>query len=242
MVTVNNRAKDEVRTDVWRRMDAADAGRSGSVHGKIPDFVGAETAAQRLATLEQWRGAAVIKANPDKAQAEVRSNVLDTGRLLYMAVPRLASFEPFYQLDPRTLAAPVRHVITSAGAAEHAPRVQVEEMRPVDVVVCGSVAVNRAGVRIGKGAGYSDIEIALLKDAGLLGPETLIVTTVHPLQVVDEPLPESRHDARLDVIVTPEETIFCTSPREPVGIVWTDLSEDKIKSIPALAARTARRG
>jgi NAD(P)-dependent dehydrogenase (short-subunit alcohol dehydrogenase family) len=36
-------------------------------------------------------------------------------------------------------------------------------MRPVNLVVCGSVAVNRRGVRLGKGAGYSDIEVALLQ-------------------------------------------------------------------------------
>lgn len=37
-------------------------------------------------------------------------------------------------------------------------------MRPVDIVVCGSVAVNRAGVRLGKGTGYSDIEAGLITD------------------------------------------------------------------------------
>lgn len=36
--------------------------------------------------------------------------------------------------------------------------------------------------RIGKGAGYGDIEVALLAEAGLSGPETTIYTTVHDLQ------------------------------------------------------------
>lgn len=52
------------------------------------------------------------------------------------------------------------------------------------MVVCGSVAVNRRGTRLGKGAGYSDIEVALLQEAGLIGPSTVIMTTVHPPQVV----------------------------------------------------------
>jgi len=82
-------------------------------------------------------------------------------------------------------------------------------MRPVDLVVCGSVAVNRDGVRIGKGAGYSDIEVAILCEAGLIGPQTTIVTTVHSLQVVEGPLPETEHDFGVDVIVTPEEIIEC---------------------------------
>ena len=55
-------------------------------------------------------------------------------------------------------------------------------MRPVDLITCGTVAVDRQGVRIGKGAGYSDIEVGLLVEVGLITPETTIVTTVHDLQ------------------------------------------------------------
>ena len=56
------------------------------------------------------------------------------------------------------------------------------EMRFVDLVVCGSVAVNERGARLGKGAGYSDIEVGLLAEAGLIGERTTIATTVHELQ------------------------------------------------------------
>ncbi|OXY92778.1 hypothetical protein BEK98_25155 [Streptomyces diastatochromogenes] len=56
---------------------------------------------------------------------------------------------------------------------------------PVDVVVLGSVAVNRDGARIGKGADYSDLEFGLLTEAGLSGAGTLVVTTIHRLQVID---------------------------------------------------------
>jgi 5-formyltetrahydrofolate cyclo-ligase len=64
--------------------------------------------------------------------------------------------------------------LNSVGLA-HNPEVAgsnpaVADMRPVDIVVCGSVAVNRQGARLGKGAGYSDIEVALLQEAGLIGP------------------------------------------------------------------------
>lgn len=45
-------------------------------------------------------------------------------------------------------------------------------MRPVDLIVCGTVAVNRRGVRVGKGGGYSDLEFALLVEAGLMIDET----------------------------------------------------------------------
>ena len=57
---------------------------------------------------------------------------------------------------------------------------------------------------LGKGAGYSDIEVALLAEAGLISERTMIATTVHDLQVLDEDLPEQVHDFRVDLIVTPD--------------------------------------
>src|SRR3712207_8895655 len=42
--------------------------------------------------------------------------------------------------------------------------------------------LNRDGVRVGKGGGYSDLELGLLIEAGLVDDSTTIATTVHPLQ------------------------------------------------------------
>ena len=109
-------------------------------------------------------------------------------------------------------------------------------MCPVDLIVCGTVAVNRQGVRIGKGAGYSDIEVGLLAEAGLIGPATIIATTVHQLQVVDEPLPHDEHDFTVDYIVTPQEIISCGPAYRPRGVVWPNLGEEQIAAIPVLAA------
>ncbi|NIJ14631.1 hypothetical protein FHU38_005032 [Saccharomonospora amisosensis] len=100
--------------------------------------------------------------------------------------------------------------------------------------------MNRHGVRLGKGAGYSDIEVALLQEAGLVGPETTIVTTVHDLQVTDDDLPETTHDFSVDIVVTPTTVIRCDEPRRPHGLLWDDLPTDKIAAIPALAARLRR--
>lgn len=109
----------------------------------------------------------------------------------------------------------------------------------MDLVVVGSVAVNRRGTRLGKGAGYSDIEIALLQEAGRIGPSTVIVTTVHPLQVIDEPIPETEHDFSVDLIVTPGEVIACEPQRRPTGLYWNNLTATKIAAIPVLAAKAA---
>jgi 5-formyltetrahydrofolate cyclo-ligase len=226
--------KDAVRQRVWDTLRSEGAAPP-DVHGHIPSFFGADEAAARLAGLHAWRAAGVVKANPDTAQLPVRVAALTEGKLLYMAVPKLATVEPFYLLDPARLGAPIDAIATSSGAAMHAERVSVAQMQPVDLIVCGSVAVNRSGVRIGKGAGYSDIELALLADAGFISPATTIVTTVHQLQVVDDELPETEHDFSVDLIVTPQETIVCGPPRRPTGILPDHLTEAKIKAIPVLA-------
>ncbi|HEY4728722.1 MAG TPA: 5-formyltetrahydrofolate cyclo-ligase, partial [Actinomycetes bacterium] len=112
------------------------------------------------------------------------------------------------------------------------------ELHPVDLVVCGSVAVNREGARVGKGGGFSDLEFALLVEAGLIGPDTVVATTVHPLQLLAEALPETAHDFRLDLIVAGEEVIGCPRTRRPQGILWDHLDPAKIAAIPVLAQRT----
>jgi 5-formyltetrahydrofolate cyclo-ligase len=118
--------------------------------------------------------------------------------------------------------------------------VQVEEIQPVDLAVAGSVAVNKIGARVGKGGGFSDIEIALLTEVGVIGPHTTVVTTVHPLQVVADPLPEMLHDFRVDVIVTPDEVMRATDPRPSPGIIWDELEQAKIAEIPVLARLSSR--
>jgi 5-formyltetrahydrofolate cyclo-ligase len=228
--------KAAVRRRIWETLDAQGAVQPAGSFGHIPSFVGAAQAARRLTTIPAWESARVVKANPDRAQHPVRVAALTAGRLLYMAVPRLESVEPFFRLDPAQLpqSTDLDVVASGRGAAESAPRVRVAEMRPVDLVVCGSVAVDRTGARIGKGAGYSDIEVALLVDAGLIGQNTTIVTTVHDLQVVDEELPAERYDFRVHAIVTPTRVIMCPPAAPPRGIDWERVGPDQLAAIPAL--------
>lgn len=238
VVGVSNidQAKQAVRDRVWRLLEREGAALEGS-YGKIPGFRGAAATAERLAELDVWKRARIIKANPDWAQLPVRIQVLKDGKLLYMAVPRMASLHPFFLLDPAVLNLPPEQAAEKQGAAQVARRVGVEEMQPIDVVVCGSVAVNRSGARIGKGAGYSDLEVALLIEAGLVTDETVIVAPVHRLQIVDEEIPETGHDFSVDLIVTPDEVIECPSRHRPQGVVWEDLTPEKIAAIPALKAQ-----
>jgi 5-formyltetrahydrofolate cyclo-ligase len=228
-------AKRLVRERIWSLLDQHGAVQPPGAAGHIPSFVGADQAAERLAELPAWTSAQVDKSNPDRAQLPVRVRALQDGKTVYMAVPRLETVQPFYRLDPQALGdVDVDVAATGAGAARVAPRVGLDQIRPVDLIVCGSVAVDRRGVRIGKGAGYSDIEVALLHDAGLLHPQTVIVTTVHDLQVVDHPIPDSPHDFRVHLIVTPTQVIPCAPSPPPAGIDWHLVTTEQKVAIPVL--------
>ena len=109
----------------------------------------------------------------------------------------------------------------------------------------GCVAAGEDGARLGKGGGFADLEFALATGAGLIGPDTVAVTTVHELQLRPAgAIPLTGHDVPLDFIVTPERVIDCRSgqrPRPKTGICWDDLTEEKIAAIPLLAALRAQR-
>jgi 5-formyltetrahydrofolate cyclo-ligase len=227
-------AKQRVRERIWRRLENEGAARFPGARGRIPNFRGAEAAAERLAELPEWEAAPVVKSNPDAPQLPVRRRARRDGKTLYMAVPRLAEDRPFVRVagDPTIKKA----------LAEGVP-VRAEDLGHVDLVVCGTVAVNHAGVRVGKGGGYSDLELGLLVEAGLIDDATIIVTTVHPLQLLDEELPETAHDFRVDIVVTPDDVVRTHARRRSPGVLWDDLDDETIESIPVLAARrTLRRG
>jgi 5-formyltetrahydrofolate cyclo-ligase len=234
-------AKAGLRQEVWGAMRAANVARFPGAKGRIPNFSGAEAAAGRLRDLPAWRAAATLKANPDSAQLPVRQRSLEDGKTVYMAVPRLAGEEPFFALDPDHLSDPPRKAASISGASRSARRVRLEDLTPVDLVVMGSVAAGEDGARLGKGGGFADLEFALAAAAGLIGPHTVCVTTVHELQVrAAGEIPLTSHDVPVDFIVTPDRVIDCRSergPRPDAGICWDDLTDEKIAAIPLLAAQ-----
>jgi 5-formyltetrahydrofolate cyclo-ligase len=233
-------AKAELRQEVWDAMRAARVARFPGAAGRIPNFTGAEAAAERLRGMPEWQAARTLKANPDLPQLPVRQRALEDGKTVYMAVPRLAEPEPFFALDPDHLAEPPRRAASISGAARSARRVRLDELAGVDLVVMGSVAASEDGARLGKGGGFADLEFALATAAGLIGPQTIAVTTVHELQLRPAgAIPLTSHDVPVDFVVTPERVIDCRAgrgPRPVSGIQWADLTEEKIAAIPLLSA------
>lgn len=230
------RSKDQVRKAVWKAMDREGVSRFPGAEGRIPNFAGAKLAAQKLSAHRLWKRARVVKANPDSPQTHVRRLALEDGKTLVMAVPRLRDQHPFRLLDPRELSAKqVREAATIKGALKHGKVVALEEMPEIDFVLCGSVAVNLSGARIGKGGGFSDLEYGLLIEEGLIDEHTVVATTVHPIQILREHLPVIDHDLPVDMIATPRAVIEVERQYDrPRGILWDHLQPPQIREIPIL--------
>jgi 5-formyltetrahydrofolate cyclo-ligase len=164
----------------------------------------------------------------------VRLRALREGKIVYMAVPRLREARCFWELDPSRLD-DLAAAASIQGAARLGRPVHPRELPRIDLVVAGSVAVARTGARLGKGGGYSDLEYAIGRTVGCIDDETVVATTVHPLQLVDE-LPEAPHDFRLDLIVTTDEAIRCDRGRraQPRGVLAAELTPDRRAAIPIL--------
>ena len=221
---------------VWRAMEVRGISRFPGTKGRIPNFVGAERAALHLQTLPAWRAARVVKINPDAPQLPVRRMALREGKRVYMAVPRLRDLECFLELDPARLGTRALQAASIKGAERLGRPVGLEAMPPIDLIVCGSVAVNGKGARVGKGGGFSDLEYGLLAETGKVGPRTPIVTTIHPIQMLPQEIEMRAHDIPVDVVVTPDGPISLTAafPR-PRGIYPEALDDRKIEEVPVLA-------
>lgn len=231
-------AKDDLRREVWSALESGSTG-VGAVRSRIPNFVGAHEAADRLATLDIWKRASVVKSNPDPAQAHVRLRALQDGKTLYAPVPELTESFPFVRLDPADLRSrriSFENVMFSEGAVEIGVPVDFNEMEPFDIVVVGCVAVTRVGGRTGKGGGFADLELGIFRDVGLVQPATPIVTTVHGSQVVDDGrVAMVAHDTPLDWIITPDEVIETrTGYPRPGGVDWPSVQPDQLAGIPFL--------
>jgi 5-formyltetrahydrofolate cyclo-ligase len=235
------KTKDVFRGKIWKLLPLRKVARFPGAEGRIPNFIGAEACARMLAETSYWKKARVLKVNPDSPQRAIRHKALATGKIIYMAVPRLHSDKPFIELDPTKLKCSAYVASSIKGATQYGRPVSLDEVREIDLIVCGSVAVNRAGARVGKGGGYSDLEFALLSEAKKIGPKTPIVTSVHPLQIVGEDIPMTEHDIPLSAIITPEEVIEVRSSfSRPKGIYWKILPKEKIAAIPVLRKRSRK--
>jgi len=238
-----NADKDELRRSVWQTLEETGAA-IGDPWSTIPDFVGAQAAAERFCELPAWQNSQIVKSNPDRAQSWVRLQALQQGKTVYTPVPELVNDYPFLLLDPEVLleqGVDFESVMFSEGAVEHGQRVQFSDIPPIDFFVVGSVAVTREGGRTGKGAGFADLEMGVFRHYGAISADTPIVTTVHDKQLVaDDRIVMQAHDNGLNFIATPTQLVETTAAYQiPGPIDWARIQPDQYRNIPFLESLRA---
>jgi len=233
--------KESIRQAVWNFLEKNDiANFPRPVKNRIPNFKGAEVAGQKVSSLSEFCDAMVVKVNPDKPQEEVRYQTLVHRKTLLVPTPRLKQglfnklVNPGGEANTETL----RKLASRYGLDQESRPVSLDTRVTIDLVVLGSVAVDRMGHRIGKGEGFADLEFAMAASHHrAVGQETVVVTTVHDCQVFDQ-LPEKlfrEHDVPVDIIVTPTQVIRVADRlKKPLNIFWNMLTREKMKKIGIL--------
>jgi 5-formyltetrahydrofolate cyclo-ligase len=223
--------KAAARKAVWNALTKKRVARFPfPVRGRIPNFAGAKEAAERLLAHRLFKGARVIKVNPDSPQRWVRRLALERGITVITPTPRLKG--AFRKLDPAKIPRQRYASASVKGGGEWGEDIALKELPKIDLVVMGSVAVTRDGRRLGKGHGYADLEYALLRELG--NPPVPLATTVHALQIVAG-FPTEAHDTPLTLIATPDEVIEVKRRRAPPrGIDWKRLPEQALEEMPVL--------
>ena len=226
--------KSSIREMVWRMLEERGVARfPRPVYGRIPNFVGAERSAEKILMLNEYREARVIKVNPDSPQRLIRQRCLEDGKLLVMPTPRIR--QGFLLLNPSKIPRSlIHHASTIKGAFKLGEPIHPSRLPKIDMIVVGSVAASRNGVRIGKGEGYAEIEYAILRELGKVDEDVFIATNIHDLQLIDN-LPREPYDLTLDYIATPTKQIKIQDrPPRPPGILWDKLDQKKLEEIPLL--------
>ena len=193
--------KESIRNMIWERMEKSSISVSNS-YGRIPDFKGSINASELLRNTVEWKDSHTIFVSPDTAQKTVRKNAFYDGKDLIMASPKLLNGYIF--LDSNCTNGNEEEASTIKGAFKHGHKITL--IPQIDMVIEGSVAVDKYGERLGKGGGYGDMEISYLKNNKLINPNTPIVTTVHEIQIIER-IPSEPHDEKINMIITPERIL-----------------------------------
>ena len=226
-------SKSDARQHAWDKLAASGHARFPlPPHGRIPNFAGAEAAAERLFEHEPWKSASAIKVNPDSPQLPVRAEALRRGIRVFVPTPKLAG--GFRLLDPtRIPAAKHRQASALKTMTRWSTSVPLTELPQLDAIVTGCAAVTIGGKRSGKGAGYSDLEFAILRELG--HRPVPVATTVHDVQVVAD-FPSEPNDLPISLICTPTRTYHVANPPPaPDRVYWELLDDQALAAMPVLA-------
>ncbi len=87
-------------------------------------------------------------------------------------------------------------------------------MKHIDLIITSSVAVNHLGERIRKDDGYSDLEVAIVFEFGLIDSQIPITTTIHDIHTFHKTFVQLPHDITINHIFTPAKHFKTTPSRK----------------------------
>lgn len=200
------RSKEEVREYVWKKIEPFCG--FPPPYGRIPNFRTAKKACEKIRELEEYQRADCVFSAPDSVLLRLREIVLEDGKTLLVALPKMTGFVIMKEKMKPTIE-----------AMKHAERANLAELKgKVSVFAQGCVAVDLKGNRIGKGSGFGDKEYEFLKKNGVLAENAIFVVVAHEVQVFsDLSSLMQEHDAKADVILTPEKIIRVKADRRSLS-------------------------
>ncbi|RLE89188.1 MAG: 5-formyltetrahydrofolate cyclo-ligase [Thermoprotei archaeon] len=221
--------KANIREKIWRILEERKVSLPPKpIIGRIPNFIGANLAASKVARLKVFEKANVIKVDPDSPLKSFREIALRHGKILVMPTPKLR--RGFLVLNPRHIPSNrIAFASTIRGAFNYGKIINNPYKLPrIDLFVVGCVAVSIVnGIRLGKGGGFSDLEYAILLEADKIDREIFTIALVHDYQVLRQLIPYEIHDAPVDFIVTPTRFLNVENRvKRPKGLYCELLSNE----------------
>lgn len=197
--------RERLRQRIWLTMrDTGVLSFPLDAFGRIPNFIGAEQAAELLAAQPEFENARCIFVAPDHVLRRLRELVLERGKVLAVALPlrwRRKGQTWLLQITERC-------AIKAATSVDNFLRYGQPLATPIDLVVVGSVVVDRQGHRLSPHRGLGDPELQRLGESGWLKDDALFATVVHPLQFADDLAKwVTDADEPVHLIVTPDEVV-----------------------------------
>lgn len=231
--------KRSLRVQTWRKIQENNCGIGlNAIFNRIPGFVDSDKAVALLAGTEEFKKSQTIKVSIDRALQGAKLQALLDSKTLFLPGTR-DSTALYLRVDVPDDATEERkkEILNVQDVQQNRTSISLDDKVTLDMIIIGSVLVSRDGYRIGRGNGFTDLDIGLLIEVGAITKDTIIATIVHDLQVVDN-LPTSlfqKYDTPVDLIATPTEVIRVANrlPR-PEGLFWELLSQRRLKIIPVL--------
>lgn len=232
-------SKEMYRRQVLNKMRKDKSTSSRSY--QIPMFTDIEKANELLFQREEFKKAQNIKINFDRPQKGVLIEALKSDKTIYISGDRksvalldkvdgIALKADHPDLDEKSIGDIFR-------TKNFKTEVPLTEKIELDMILIGSMVVGKNGRRIGNENGFNDLELGILTHIGAVTDKTLIVTTVHDDQIVDD-LPSDifeKFDYPVDIIVTPTQVIKVERTlKRPEGIYWELLNERRVEVSPTL--------